>query len=681
MPPMNSKWITAWSRFAQQVCCDAQLWLLGVLLLQLFRIVLIVAFRDYLSNDIRWTELALALWTGFRFDAQTAAWFAALSFLASLGCLFGDASSFANRLRAISRSLLIVAVVIVGGVDLGYFSEYRDQFNHFLFGAVYDDFRAVLVTISKQYPVIKSLLLGAGVFAVLWSLSCRMTARSWLRSDQVAWLAVRPWRRLMLLICCLLLCGVTLRGSVGRRPIQRKDAATSRDAVLNKMVLNPFSALRYAVTEKMKLNSGAGLEIFLADRDVRRAVQSFASTSDPVADVDAALRRVAQGPKGNPPRHVFFILMESYDGWATLERYQSLGLSERLMDLGRRGLFTRKFLSASSGTMTSFAAILTGLAEAGIVTNYQPLARRPFPSSINPIVQRLGLRTRMFLGGYFSWQRSDAFCLEQGFQELYAAPHMTQSHKSNEWGPDDRDLFDFVLRATDPEKPSFNVIMTSTYHPPFSVDVYGRGFPHKTVPPDLAGVFQADADYLRVLGHLWYADQMLGEFVAAAERKYPDALFVITGDHTSRQFLNKHPTLFEEMAVPFVMYGPSVLRDVPVPPDLVGSHHDIMPTVIELLAPRGFEYHAVGHDLLDPNRRPIGFGRHHIISRDFIASRLPEKECQSLNGSYFTEAPAELSKLQAEYQMLLGVAWWRICRGTELPDSPMTSVSRTAELK
>jgi hypothetical protein len=118
------------------------------------------------------------------------------------------------------------------------------------------------------------------------------------------------------------------------------------------------------------------------------------------------------------------------------------------------------------------------------------------------------------------------------------------------------------------------------------------------------------------------------------------------------------------------MYGPSVLRDVPIPPDLVGSHHDIMPTVIELLAPRGFEYHAVGHDLLDPNRRPIGFGRHHIIGRDFVASRHPEEECESLEGSQLTEASAELSKLRAEYQALLGVAWWRICRGSEFPGSP-----------
>lgn len=374
--------------------------------------------------------------------------------------------------------------------------------------------------------------------------------------------------------------------------------------------------------------------------------------------------------------------MESYDAWATLERYKSLGLSERLMDLGRRGTFSRKVLSASNGTMWTFASMLTGLADVGVWTNYQPSARKPFPSSINPILQKLGLRTRMFLGGYSTWQRCGDFCLEQGFQELYAAPHFSQKVSSNEWGPDDRDLFDFVLRAVNPDTPSFNFILTSSFHPPYSVDVYGRGFAHREVPADLKAIWTANPDYLYAFGHLWYADQMLGEFVDAAEKKYPGSLFVITGDHTSRKFLNGHPTLYERTAVPFVLFGPEVLQGIAVPDDLVGSHHDIMPTVFELLAPRGFEYHAIGHDLLDPQRPQIGFGRDLIIGRDFIASRRPGGEIESLRGDLLPDSVPNLPRLQAEYNAMLGIAWWRICHGPEFPgqDSSRTRTDPASKI-
>lgn len=658
----------AWSSFVRQLLADLRLWVFGVALLQVFRAVLMLAFRHRLSTNTGLFDLAAVLWVGFRFDAQTAAWFALPAFVMSAGCLLRGREAWADRVRRTALWLLTSTCVLLGVVDLGYFHEFHDQFNHYALGVLYDDFLAVLVTVWKQHPVIWELS-GATIAILL----LERLGRRWINRPSRAGLAerlTRSWpRRLAILVLSVGFFFSALRGSLQSRPEQLKDAAVTRDSVLNKMVLNPFSAARYAIVGQCRLTSSRGLEVYLPDRDVLAAARAIAEDDEPLTNVDAALRRVARGPKGVRPQHVFFILMESYDAWPTLERYQSLGLSERLLDLGRRGLFTRKFLSASSGTMTSFAALLTGLADAGVTTNYQPLARKPFPSSINPIFQRLGLRTRMFLGGFFSWQRSDGFCLEQGFQELYAAPHIAQKLSTNEWGPDDRELFDFVLRAVDPQTPSFNFIVTSSFHPPYSVDVYARGFPHKEVPEDLKSIYQADADYLRVLGHLWYADQMMGEFVAAAERKYPDALFVITGDHTSRKFLNGHPTLYERLAVPLVLYGPSVLQGISVPEELIGSHHDIMPTVFELLAPRGFVYHAIGHDLLDPQRPPIGFGTDAIIGRDFIASRKPGGELEPLPDTKLPDRLPDLPRWQADYRARLGLAWWRICKGAEFPES------------
>lgn len=657
----------AWAGFARQIQFDARLWLLGIVLLQFFRAVLLLSFRHRIAETSGLMDIATAFVVGLRFDVQAAAWFAAPSFLLSVACLLFAKEIWAERVRRVGLLTLISACVVVGGVDLGYFHEFHDQFNHYAFGVLYDDFSAVLVTIWKQHPVIWELL-GIGVaITALHRVGRRLVTREWLCVEQAERLT-RTWpRRVALLSLSVLILFCSLRGALRSRPVQLKDAAVTQDQVLNKMVLNPFSAARYAIVGQLKLASKTGLELYLPDRDVRHAAQTVAQRNEPLGSVDDALRRVAQGPRGTPPKHVFFILMESYDAWPTLERYQSLGLSERLMDLGRRGIFTRKFLSASSGTMTTFASMLTGLADAGVTTNYQPLARKPFPSSIVPIFQQLGLRTRMFLGGFFSWQRSDGFCLEQGFQELYAAPHIAQKLSANEWGPDDRELFDFVLRAVNPDTPSFNFIVTSSFHPPFSVDVYGRGFPHREVPDDLKSISNADHEYLRMLGHLWYADQMLGEFVESAERKYPGSLFVITGDHTSRKFLNGHPTLYERMAVPLVLYGPDVLKGIVVPDDLVGSHHDIMPTVFGLLAPSGFEYHALGRDLLDPQRPQIGFGRDQIIGRDFIASRQPNGEIEPLPNGRLPDSLPDLPRLQAEYKALLGVAWWRICHGADFP--------------
>lgn len=685
-PATWSARITAtWLSFVREFEADFRLWLLGIALLQLFRVILMVLFRHRLSLEIGAADVMQAMAVGLQFDVPVAAWFAIPSFVLSAGCLLGIPDRIAGRVRQISLLALIAAWTVVGVIAIGFFHEYNDNFNHQIMGAFDNDFLSILTTVWKQRPVVWLLLGVVAVIAVLRPIGQGWCRRRWLTEPRVGQLT-RTWlRRVVVLGLVLMSVRCATRGTTRWRhgPVELSTAAVSRDRVLNAMVLNPFWGIRTTVSKHLLLKSAKGLNAFLPDRDVRQAARLVAEHDQPLATVDDALRRVAKGPKGVRPQHVFFIQMESYDAWPLLDRYQSLKLCDRLLDLGRRGIMTRKFLSASDSTSRAFNLFVSGIPDVGIQANHRPALRQPLPSSVNPIVQRLRFRTRMFLGGYSTWQRCAEFCLEQGFQEFYGAPDMTLWLKANEWGPDDRELFEFALRAIDPKVPSFNFIMTSSYHPPHSVDVYANGFPLKEVPADLKTVFTADQDYLRVLGHLWYSDQMLGEFVAAAEKKFPNSLFVITGDHQSRRFLNDHPTLYERLAVPFVMYGPDVLKDVAVPDDLAGSHFDILPTLYEMLAPKGFVYHAVGRDLLDASHPQIGFGRDEIIGRDFIASRLPGGPIEALPGTPLPENLPDLPRLQQEYRALLGLAWWRICRGPEFAppatasnDEPVLDMAR-----
>jgi phosphoglycerol transferase MdoB-like AlkP superfamily enzyme len=322
-------------------------------------------------------------------------------------------------------------------------------------------------------------------------------------------------------------------------------------------------------------------------------------------NLDTYLERQAKGPKGVPPRHIFFIIEESYDSWPLLPKYSSLSLTNRLKDIAQQGLFIKNFLPASDGTMSSLAAIMTGLADAGIFTNYQKSAQYPFPSSLAIIFNTLGYRTRFFYGGYLSWQRVDDFSRAQGFKEIYGAPHIAQWISTNEWGVDDEYLFDFVEKHIPPDIPSFNLILTTAYHPPYSIDVYAKGYPVRTVPEYIKAQWEGTVT-LKMLGHLWYADRCLGDFIQKMETTFPDGIFAITGDHYGRKFINSRPDFFERSSVPLVMYGKKVLQGISLPENAAASHIDIGPTLIELVAPKGFVYHALGSDILDPRRQFLG---------------------------------------------------------------------------
>jgi phosphoglycerol transferase MdoB-like AlkP superfamily enzyme len=170
---------------------------------------------------------------------------------------------------------------------------------------------------------------------------------------------------------------------------------------------------------------------------------------------------------------------------------------------------------------------------------------------------------------------------------------------------------------------------------------------------------------MKVLGHLWYADHCLGEFVREEERKLPHALFAVTGDHWSRRFPNAQPTFFERSAVPLVLYGKDVLQGLSIPLRTVGSHIDIAPTLINLAAPKGFVYYSVGRNLLSANSQTLAIGYHKVVGPDFIAD-LETETIHPLPGRPLPASLPDVAKLKTTLNEYYGIAWWRVKRGPQL---------------
>ena len=352
-----------------------------------------------------------------------------------------------------------------------------------------------------------------------------------------------------------------------------------------------------------------------------------------------------------------------------LPQYRALGLGSNLVALAESGLWIKGFMPSGESTMKSLAAIISGLPDAGVFTNYQPSGRRPFPTSIAPIFRRLGYKTRFFYGGNLSWERMAEFCEAQGFEEIYGESQITKwgRKSASNWGVKDEYLFRYVAETVTASPRSFNMIMTTSYHPPFDIDVEEAGFALREMPAEFKPLYDGKTP-MRVFGHYWYADRCLGEFVRTVEAKLQYALVAITGDHASRRFLNERPSLYERRAVPLILHGPDVLKNVTAPPNMAGSHLDIAPTLVELAAPAGFQYHSMGANLLDPQRVQLGFGsRNIVIGPQFIFEVDRPSEVFPLPGCTLPGDSLNTSKLRDNYLAFHGLGWWRIMKGEEFP--------------
>jgi len=87
---------------------------------------------------------------------------------------------------------------------------------------------------------------------------------------------------------------------------------------------------------------------------------------------------------------------------------------------------------------------------------------------------------------------------------------------------------------------------------------------------------------------------------------------VVTGDHAERFSFAKEETLQANSSIPCIFYGQGV-RDDWFAENATGSHMQIVPTLIEILAPPGYSYSSLLPSLFDGqaisfNHRLWGYG-------------------------------------------------------------------------
>ena len=632
------------------------------LFLTIFRCIMILSMDSYLSTSVSAYDVFIALFIGFRFDLSVGGYFALPSFFVTVACGMFPIERLCDYVRKAMISLFLCLSAIILPANYIFFLEFKDNFNQWIFGVIYDDFGAVLESAWSEYPLAIMAILTVAVTAAFIWISLKFIKRPvtmrTISGSNITALA----SRVLITLVMVMLFAFCIRGSVGSRPVQRKDAGITPDLFLNKLVLNPYYALKYTVQEHLKLNSVSGIEEYLPDRNIEKAAMLFFEKDEPLQDLDAYMKKHTKGHGNIRPEHIFVIVMESMDSWSLLEKYSSLNLLPNLKQLGEQGVLVKGFLPSGHGTMPSLAAVISGLPAVGVFTNYQKSASRPFPTSIAPHFKRLGYETNLFYGGYLSWERLGDFSKAQGFDSIYGGGNMS-AWSNNEWGVEDHALFEFILKTLEANIPSFNLVMSTSYHPPYDLPVYEHGFPYHEIPEALSQEYDTGISP-HIFGHLWYADKMLGEFVRKVEEQCPNPLFAVTGDHWSRRFLNSKPTQYESSSVPLLLYGENVLKNINLKTTVAGCHLDIMPTLLELSAPPGFEYHSMGTDLLDTTRRQLGFSDRGGITTNYIVGDKSKAEQLPFSGNN-SEEP-DITEIRALHNAWNGIGWWRIMNGAEL---------------
>lgn len=657
--------------FYDAVQRDIKLFAFILLTLCVYRAYFMFYMAGYLSPSAGADDVLLALLTGLRLSLKTAGAVTLPAFvLCSLPLLaLPRLAPVLRRLRFCWGGLAAFAFAVLFQARFPFYRQFQTSFNMQVAAGLNDDAAVLAEMMLREYGLLWrlciALLLTAVSLYVLRSLLLvrRTYALPALRSGVQR--AVFSLGLLFLFAAAFVF--VRFGGSFTYAGgVNWENAGVTSDAFLNECILDDGQALYRVRSMHKRLKSG---DIVGVDKEhVRALAVEAAGHAELSADtLTPYLTRTAQGARIPKPRHIFIVLGETYAQWPMLENYAALHAADGIKGLIREpnAYYSRRFMPNGDFTSIAITGLVTGLSEVNQHVNYVARSlREAYPTAMAPQFKRLGYAVDFWYGGVPSWEGMDRFSIAQGFDHFYGYPDF-HAEKVNAWGTSDEQLFSALFQHLADEPPTVHLIMTVSNHPPYNIDVAAEGFDLARARAETAQLPNVDdPDQLALeLGHYWYMDKIVTQFVHETMKKYPDSLFVITGDHAVRMNPSRTPTMYEYQSIPFVLYGQGVTPAV-LAPDVVGGHTNIVPTLIELIAPAGFSYVSIAPSLTE-NNMGAAFNRDYFLTRS-VMGRVNTKETELLPGAAEEDPAAAYDLLQRRMAILRTLSWQLIEHGDSL---------------
>ena len=322
-----------------------------------------------------------------------------------------------------------------------------------------------------------------------------------------------------------------------------------------------------------------------------------------------AFKRIAKGPKISKPNHIFFIVGESIPQWSLDETHKSLNICPGLWNFKNQPHTVQipNFLPAGNVSRPSIVSLMSGIYDAGLEVNErESFWTESFPTSFAHQMKRLGYQTIYWYGGNASYGNFNHFGKAQGFDRVESASIFCGPNAPKTWvGVYDHVFLENIeqqIKAID--KPTFHFIYTTSNHGPYKMEDSLLDYDPKKVMPAVEEDLRSNRTRNKELATYRYSDKALFRFVEVMKEVYPDSLFVVTGDHSNlfgslnnTSLIHRDYTLRDTFCTVGLLQHPEL--DSTMIATQKGTHMSLMPTIIEAIAPKGFEYYSIMPSLFD----------------------------------------------------------------------------------
>ena len=598
------RWLN-WIKGIQQ---ELKAFLFFSILFTLFRIVFLIIFQSQLDTTTM-NSILMSLWLGFRLSLKT------VGSIVLVSLLFATLPSIvwpkwkAQGVRKVWYGFITIFFTLLFMGRIPFYTIFNSSYNVMLINGKHDDIHAIINTAINEYHGIPYLIGGIALSIVFSWLLVKV-----LNTNTYEWAPNTKRNKWITGILSFVGFGILFvffrfGGAFSyTNSINWESAARLNSNLLNETILDDAQAL-YRVKSIAKRTSELE-DIQLTPAELHEKIQSIGGNPRSTRFDEAFTKKITTERLQQQPQSINIILGESYGLWPFLSEFNEPGAY--LVEQGRKyagspqAMGTQMALAQGTGTMPAIIGLLTGMPDTGMYPNYSVgMLQEPYGLGIGPVMKKLGYKTVFWYGGFSTWQNVKNFALEQGFDEFHDASEMP-SNETNAWGVADGDMFKAINAYMDKHRGEkiINVIMTTSNHPPYSVNVAKEGYDADKVRKNLPDSIANTDKQINEMGHIWYADHVMGEFISKEEQSDPTSLFVITGDHSERFTFAHEEGPKVASTIPIIFYGQGIKKEW-LSQDAFGMSIQIIPTLAELVGRTGQTYEAMVPSLF--NQGPFVF--------------------------------------------------------------------------
>ena len=623
--------------------------LLGVFIT--FRLNYTFVLRDYLSENTSLLDILEAEYRGALLSMTSSGYIGIFLLLPLLFFIVFE-KNFLLKIAKIFTATILFILSLLHIASFPFYRTFRENFNQMVFRGINEDWTALIATFYEEFSL--SLRLTAAILLcfLLYKIFFFLIKKNYIKKlfsffPQIISLSV------LTVFCYITVLWTLFGGALSwEHQVDFENSGVMGDNFLNEAILDSPQAIFRGYTNTQRVLACNGLDFTAAD--VKRLAAFYSGKAEESSDLDYYLTKQATGAKIPKPKHIFVILAESYAVWPLLDDYENLHIADGMREIinEENSDCSLTMLPDGSSTVSAVVGTVTGLADANLyLTAMNEAYKEPYSTAIAPIFKRLRYKTNFYYAGPATWENIGAFTKAQGFENFISKGDFI-SQEGSVWGVKDAILFEKVLACLSDEA-SFNVILTASNHSPFDLDMKSEGIPVEAIRKALPEKAQDDEWLIKELGHFYYGDREIARFIKAAEKKYPNSLFIVMGDHADRYNMEKIPSNYRRYAVPFIIHGEGIKKGL-LHEKSAGSHIDIAPTIVELIAKRNFEYCSLGKSLSE-NLCAVNYG--FFMTRDIMGQtdKIP-LDYEKISND---EVDFNQEETQNHINAIRAISWWR----------------------